>query len=255
MQDGNERAASAGVAQEHPQRSLADAILELIKVQGLKPGERLPTEFEIARILQVSRPKAREALRELESLGVVRSRQGSGRVLLDRRHHTLSALLGPALDHTPGDILDALAVRQVIEVGFLSAAMNAADSATIAEMRRAIDGMRERAARGEPFPEEDRQFHEALFDGVGNHLLTTLLETFWGMFESVDLDVLRHRENPEDTIRHHENIADAVERGDFPVARFHLETHFYDSVESLRDFVVRHPTGMADEEGQQWPTA
>jgi DNA-binding FadR family transcriptional regulator len=226
-----------------PSGTLRDEILALIRERGLRPGERLPTESEIARVFAVSRPKAREALRELESLGVVRSRQGSGRVLLDRQHHTLPALLGRGLQRSPSDVLDAVLVRQALEVGFLSSAMSVIDPAAIVRMRTSIDGMRARVAHGEPFPAEDRDFHDALFDGLHNRLLTGLLDNFWDLFAGVDLDVLRHRENPEDTIRHHVNIADAIEKGNFAVARFHLELHFYDSVESVRDFVARQDGG------------
>jgi DNA-binding FadR family transcriptional regulator len=216
---------------------LRDGILEMIADRGLSAGDRVPTEAEISQEFQVSRPMVREALHELESLGVLRSRQGSGRVLLDRSHYSIAALLGGTVSQSPADLMDAIEVRQVLELGFLAAALRKLDDVAIADMRDAIVGMRVRAEAGEPFPAEDRAFHDALFRGVGNDLLTKLRANFWMLFAGVDLEHLHHRERPAETIRHHENILTAVERGDYAIARFHLETHFYDSYESLRDFV------------------
>lgn len=57
-------------------------ILRLIKEKGLKQGEKLPTERELAATLGISRTSLREALQNLEANGIVRIRQGSG-IFLD----------------------------------------------------------------------------------------------------------------------------------------------------------------------------
>jgi DNA-binding FadR family transcriptional regulator len=217
--------------------AIRDQILDLIKDRGLQPGDRLPTEAEIAREFSVSRQRVRQGFLSLESQGIVQARQGSGRILLDRRFHTLPALLGSGIDRSAAEILDAVTVRQVLEVGFLPAAAEVIDRPALERMRAAIEEMTARAQKHEPFPEGDRAFHDALFSGLNNRLLESLLNKFWDLFEGIDQDVLRHREGADETIRHHQNILDALQRGDIAVAQFHMEMHFYDSVESLRDFV------------------
>jgi len=57
---------------------VANHILNLIKTGGLGPGQKLPTERDLAGSLQVSRPTVREALRGLQILGVIHMRQGGG---------------------------------------------------------------------------------------------------------------------------------------------------------------------------------
>jgi DNA-binding FadR family transcriptional regulator len=57
---------------------VAKKILDLVRTGNLKPGDQLPPERDLARMLQVSRPSLREAMRGLQILGVVRSRQGGG---------------------------------------------------------------------------------------------------------------------------------------------------------------------------------
>jgi DNA-binding FadR family transcriptional regulator len=217
----------------------SNQILGLVKGRGLRPGDKLPTEAEIAQVFAMPRQKVRAGLLRLESLGIVRSRQGSGRVLLDRVHHTLPGLLTPSLEHSPADVLDAVIVRQVLEVGFLPSAIEAIDSEAISRMRAAVEGMQQRAAEGKSFSASDRDFHDALYAGLNNHLLSRLLNNFWELLDGIDLEVLRHCETADEIIRHHRNILEAVERGEVGVGQFHLKMHFYDSVESLRDFSAR----------------
>lgn len=126
-------------------------------------------------------------------------------------------------------------MRQALEVGFLPSAIEAVDDDALESMEQAVADMAKQAAKGEPFAEYDRAFHGALFSGLGNQLLLSLLDTFWNRLAGVDLAVLNHREEAEVTIRHHRNILDAVRRHEAAIAQTHLATHFYDSVETLRD--------------------
>lgn len=60
-----------------------EQIQELVAELGLKPGDRLTTETELAEIYDVSRSTVREALRLLEQEGAVHAVQGQGRLVLD----------------------------------------------------------------------------------------------------------------------------------------------------------------------------
>src|SRR5262245_46016032 len=57
---------------------VAKKILDLVRTGNLKPGDQLPPERDLAQMLQVSRPSLREAMRGLQILGVVKTRQGGG---------------------------------------------------------------------------------------------------------------------------------------------------------------------------------
>ncbi|MCG7391588.1 GntR family transcriptional regulator [Microvirga sp. ACRRW] len=58
---------------------LRDAISALIDEHGLKPGDQLPTEAELTRKFQISRPALREALKLLEQDGAIYVKHGKGR--------------------------------------------------------------------------------------------------------------------------------------------------------------------------------
>jgi DNA-binding FadR family transcriptional regulator len=74
-------------------RRVADAVLERIIAGAYPRGLRLPAEVELASELGCGRSTVREALRELTGLGVVRSRRGSGAMVLDFRREGTPALL------------------------------------------------------------------------------------------------------------------------------------------------------------------
>src|SRR5580693_5218781 len=55
--------------------------IERLILKKLKPGDKLPSERELAEMLQVSRSSIRDAIRSLELIGVVEPRQGAGTIV------------------------------------------------------------------------------------------------------------------------------------------------------------------------------
>ncbi|XXM71027.1 FadR/GntR family transcriptional regulator [Lysinibacillus sphaericus] len=67
---------------------------EMISKDGLKKGDKIPSERELSERLNVGRSSVREALRALELLGLIETRRGEGTFLRDFRDHHLIDLLG-----------------------------------------------------------------------------------------------------------------------------------------------------------------
>lgn len=84
-------------------RKVADALLARITDRTLNPGDRLPSETELARQFGVNRSTVREAMRELESQGLVGRSRGSKRM----------AVLVPAHEHIANGVSRALALHDV----------------------------------------------------------------------------------------------------------------------------------------------
>lgn len=92
-----------------------EKIKAIIQEQNLKPGDKLPSERELADILQVGRSSVREALRSMELLGLIETRRGEGTFVVDFRKHQLVELLGSFVlqrEHVDDDILE---VKKIIE--------------------------------------------------------------------------------------------------------------------------------------------
>jgi GntR family transcriptional regulator len=72
--------------------SVKDEIVDSIAKGELKPGDKLPSEFELAKKLGVSRMTLRESLRALEEEGLVARKQGVGTFVKARSHRIKSIL-------------------------------------------------------------------------------------------------------------------------------------------------------------------
>lgn len=68
-------------------------IRDMIRQEKIKPGDRIPSERELAETMQVGRSTLREALRSLELLGLIETRRGEGTFLSDHRNHKLVEVL------------------------------------------------------------------------------------------------------------------------------------------------------------------
>jgi DNA-binding FadR family transcriptional regulator len=73
------------------------AIKLMIEQDVLVPGDRIPSERELAERLSISRPSVREALRTLAYLGIVETRHGGASFLLNRDDHTYSQIIAQFL--------------------------------------------------------------------------------------------------------------------------------------------------------------
>jgi DNA-binding FadR family transcriptional regulator len=82
------------VRQRTTAEEIAVQIREMIHRAELRPGEQLPPERELARMLGVSRPTLRAGISALASMGVVRSRPGAGTFVVEEE-------VSPSLDSAP----------------------------------------------------------------------------------------------------------------------------------------------------------
>jgi len=96
-------------------KQVVGQILELVQTGTLRAGDRLPPEREMIEIFGVSRPMLREALRALNTLGVVRSTHGGGAYISDLEARTLLAPLDFYLSLTRANIEDAFDSRELLK--------------------------------------------------------------------------------------------------------------------------------------------
>jgi DNA-binding FadR family transcriptional regulator len=202
-------------------------IRKFILSNDLRPGNRLPTEAQIASRIGVSRTAVREGLRSLEALGIIEVRHGNGRYV---RAFNFDAILDDllySLVFEARPVLEALEVRRALEVAFIERAVQTLTSDDLQELRRNVARMRERAERREAFfLDEDMAFHQILFSRLGNQVLLKVLSYFWALFRNLlDQPSLRPR-SPMAIVAMHDDILVAVEARDKARARAALVAHF-----------------------------
>lgn len=207
-------------------RTVQDSIQQYVIENGLRAGDALPSESELGRQLNVSRTSVREAVKALESLGVLESRRGSGVFV---RAFSFS----PLLENLPygmlfdlGELSELLAVRKALELSMIEDALSLMTDDDRNRVREITAAMGKQAERGEMFVAEDRQFHHALFVSLGNATLLKLLDAFWLAFRKASERKTLGTTDPLRTYRDHVKVMEAVVAGDIGKARLALKQHY-----------------------------
>lgn len=223
---------------------LAQRIRELIRTGGYKEGDRLPSIMEMARRFGVGHPTVREALKKLETMGIVEIRHGSGVYVI----RSDDVLVLPTRDYT-GKVtkkllIDLIQARIPIEVqSAVLAARNATES-HLEEMRRLLARAGENLDDGEVLNAVNMEFHHQIALASGNTVLVQLLGVVRELFAEeqrliLDIFGLRQRDHQE-----HLGILEALEARDETLAMERMRKH----LEGVQEVLERwdpesHPVG------------
>ena len=203
-------------------------IKDLIVDQRLTPGDRLPTETQLAASLGVSRLSVREATKALEFLGIIESKTGVGLTVGRLDVARVSQHLGfhPALHCVdPQQLIDT---RVVLEIGALPfVARRMAADASLYPSLVALAERLHSARQVQQWIELDIEFHRALLEASGLAPLVAfgdLLHVFFQRFrESVK------KAEWKSGMASHRRILDALRDGQVTLAtdelRKHIESH------------------------------
>lgn len=150
---------------------VAERLIGLISSGNIAPGDKLPSENELSKALQVSRPVVREALRGLAMMGIVASRQGGGCYVTDLKPQRLMAPLSFALSLKDYNIESLFRARQVIDTGIAAEAARYATDEQIASLSELVDAGYKLVDDPVGFRVMDAQFHELIAVAANNDFL------------------------------------------------------------------------------------
>jgi GntR family transcriptional repressor for pyruvate dehydrogenase complex len=198
---------------------------EHVAAAGLKAGDRLPPERELAERLGVSRASIKQAMVVLEVQGLVDVRHGGG-----------TYLRGDTLDSEPVDRLverrrrlpDVLDARDALESKLAELAAERRTAEDVAEIDAALADMREQIERGEQGEDGDRRFHEAVTHAAHSVLLAEFMRAIADQIAESRRESLQQPGRPARSLAQHERIAEAIRsadaRGAVRAMHRHLET-------------------------------
>lgn len=158
-----------------------EAIADYVARQGIMPGERLPTERELAERLRVSRPSVREALKHWEALGVVERRQGSGTFLrfpLERGSTPITLMVNLEREA----LLRIHELRRALEPEAAALAALRATPEDLEILEDKLHKMEEVRTRYGRAPEEDWEFHLAVYRCAHNPLFEQIFLNLHTLF-------------------------------------------------------------------------
>lgn len=161
-----------------PYQALAAQLVNRIAQGGYRPGDRFPTERQIAAELGVSRSLVREAFIMLEIEGYLDVRKGSGSYVRDRS--ASSATVGPG-DFGPFELLQA---RQVLESTIAGFAAQTVTKSDIRRLRDTLDLEQRSIDSGQDDTDADRQFHLHIAEATQNSVLVHQMGQLWHLREA-----------------------------------------------------------------------
>ncbi len=206
---------------------IAERLAADIRAGRLAPGERLPSERELARALEVSRASVREALAALQLRGAVETRPGAGTFVTAEG---AEAPAEPPHDASPSDVLEA---RSQLEpaVARLAAARAQRDPGA-EKLLDAMDGATDPAdpALRAIWNASDRLFHRQLAAMTGNPVLLAFADHVAALMDEPLWQRLRDDSiaTPGRTRIHvaeHRMIYEAIVDGDAEAAAFYSAQH------------------------------
>lgn len=213
------------------QRQIKDHIIE----NNLRPGDLLPPEGQLANDLGVSRGSVREAVKALESLGILEVRHGTGVVVREFNFDSVFDLLAHGLVFDPARIREILQIRKWLEAEAIGEVVARIGDEQVDAIEVLLQQWEQLATTGEPTSAYDRSFHQMLYEVVGNRSLIALLDVFWGVFHAMPVRSISADMRPSTTVQDHWSILRAVRRRDAEAARTNILDHFYSVEQRLAE--------------------
>lgn len=228
--------------------SIAEQLLERIRSGAFGIGQRLPSEIELAKEFQVSRPSVREALAALQFAGHVGSRRGFGTVVLPTAVSTGGAQPRRRRRrlHTVGEALDLLETRLLLEPYALATAAVDPDEAALEAAGQLISGMRLAMAEPELHATTDIRVHRALLAVCRNVVLRDSTTDLLDMaLDPVLLVARTHAWSSPDLVHdwadQHQAVWEALRDGDPDRARAGSLAHLASVVDNVAAAATGHP--------------
>lgn len=204
---------------------------QYILENGLRPGDPLPPEAELAGLLDMGKTSIREGVRRLETLGIVNVKHGQGLFVGGFSFAPLIDLLPYSLAYDTVPFRDLLQARRALEEGLVVEASKRLSEANLVALEAIVDQMAHRAGPHGTIPADlDRAFHHQLFEPLGNAFVTQLIDVFWQIFDRASAQLPQQRDHH--TAEEHAQILRAIRSGD-PTAMTRAVAHHFADIEKV----------------------
>ena len=213
-------------------QDIIEQVRDLVTSGRLKPGDRLPSERELSQALSVSRSSVREAVRAMESLGLIEARAGEGTFVASPSGSRGSDPLIASLHQSWSTQHKLFEVRRVIEPDLAALAARRATAEQIERLRAILNDQEAEIARGGTGVKQDSLFHFLMAEATGNEALVRIVESLMDLLLKTREESLHHDERRAQSLKQHHAILAAIEARDPRTAERLMRDHIRD-VEEL----------------------
>ena len=202
--------------------------IERLILKKLKPGDKLPSERELAETLRVSRSSIRDAIRGLELMGLVEPRQGAGTIV---RETSVEALVNPfanALKRRKEMVSELLDFRRMLEPPLAARAATHASADEVSEMEEILQRQEAKQGQGDAAVAEDAEFHYSIALASGNGVVLKVLDIVMDLLRETRERSLQVEGRPQKSLAGHRRILAAIKHHDAEAAKSAMRRHIED---------------------------
>jgi GntR family transcriptional regulator, transcriptional repressor for pyruvate dehydrogenase complex len=223
---------------ERLSKLVTDAILEIIEIENLKPGDRFYSEHQLMAKLEVSRSSVREAVRMLEVTGMVKVQQGKGIFIAEPQDDDIH-IRGWVVDNT--ELLkEHFEVRLLMEPHAAALAARKVGDKELEELSGVYNRFKE-ALAGQDIASAitcDSEFHLLIAKYSCNRTLSVLMKTMAGTLNEGWITSLNTPGRLERTVVEHGAILDALRAGDPEGAAQGMRDHLNNALADIQKYTT-----------------
>ena len=212
---------------------IVDQIRGLIAAGRIKPGDRLPPERELAELFKASRNSVRDAIRVLEQMGLIESRQGDGTYVRSVSAEELAEPLALMLLQSRTQMRELWEVRRVLEPALAEFAAARITDEELDELETILEVQRRKVETGFLALEEDTAFHYGIAEAARNTVMLRAVDTLVDLLRQSRERSLQQHDRPAYSLAGHRRILAALRRRDPEGARAEMLRHLGDMEERV----------------------
>lgn len=215
-------------------KNVTEEIVEYLKENitsgEWKPGDKISSEHELTKTLQVSRASARYAIQHLVAIGVLESYQGKGTFVksipIEKIDNKFSAM------YKNSEMQQLLEFRKLIEVGSCRMAVGHITKQVLNKMTKALDMMKANVDNSKVFIKNDIDFHMEILKATQNKLIVNSI-----LYTEDDLLKQQYwshtQKGVESAIYYHSEILDALKKGDGDLSALKMDEHLTKAINNF----------------------
>jgi len=214
------------IARQKVYEQIAEQLLAQIAGRRLKPGDVLPPERELTQRYGAGRSSVREALRMLQSKGLIES-VGNGSFAVAHFRNPLNSSLKLLLSLDEANMREIYELRRILECEAAALAAERRSRADLEEMDRAIGDMSAGLGRdrADVYIEGDLRFHLAVAKASGNRLVLHSMHALRDLLRRALMSIYLIPSSPERSLEQHRLIRAAIAAEDADRAREEMRAH------------------------------
>ena len=186
----------------------ADQMIRYIQEQGYVPGDRLPTEADLSKLLGVGRNTVREAVRVLASRNIVSVRQGSGTFLSEKQGLADDPFGFSFVEDRERLTRELMQTRVIVEPPIAALAAQNAEPEEIRRLEEILLEIEALIEAREDYSDKDTQFHAQIASCTHNSVVSRLVPVISSGVAVVAQEV--PSEEYKQTLRSHRAIYNAI---------------------------------------------